>query len=185
MQSEITMEDRKLLERLYREYSPLMLRAAAGAGLNQQDAEDAVGETFEYLARRALGKLRTMDEERLKATLLLAAKNRGRNLAEKQRRLVSLGVCNIGKGGRTASERGEDETLKEIGAFETRDAVMRAIAALPEELRETLYLHLIAGFTGAETAALIGADRSTVYKRIKRGRRLLREGFEKGGFFDD
>ena len=175
-------EDRLLLSRLFEEYSPMMLRSAASTGICLADAEDVVGDTFEYLWRNAMPKLHLMEEEKRKATLLLAAKNRAKNLASKQSRLVSIEACDIYK---NSSYLIEDETQNSINSIESYDALKRAIDQLPPELSETLYLHLAAGFTCIETAKLINANISTVYKRIKRGKRLLRDILRKGGYFDE
>ena len=176
-------EDRLLLSRLFEEYSPMMLRSAASTGICLADAEDVVGDTFEYLWRNAMPKLHLMEEEKRKATLLIAAKNRAKNLVSKQSRLVSIEACDIYNN--SSVYLIEDETQNSISNIETYDALKRAIDQLPPELSETLYLHLVAGFTRIETAKLINANISTVYKRIKRGKQLLRDILRNGGFWNE
>ena len=178
------LNDSELLERLYLEYGPMMLRAALGIGLCRADAEDIVSDTFDYFVRRAAAKLRDMDEERRKATLLIAARHRARNFAVKQARLVSIEAY-YAERDRRSENGGEDAGRTISEKLEARDSLAKALASLPPELAGTLYLNLAAGFSGTEIAELSGENLSTVHKRIRRGKKLLAEELRKEGYLNE
>lgn len=50
----------------------------------------------------------------------------------------------------------------------------RAFAALPVAYREALFLHVVAGLSGAEIAAAAGIGEDAVHARLSRGRKALR-----------
>jgi RNA polymerase sigma-70 factor (ECF subfamily) len=52
--------------------------------------------------------------------------------------------------------------------------VSAAMNALPIEFREALYFTIVAGYTYAETAAMMGIPLGTVMSRVCRGRKRLR-----------
>jgi RNA polymerase sigma-70 factor (ECF subfamily) len=55
-----------------------------------------------------------------------------------------------------------------------REALRRAIAALPDGYRETVVLRFIEGFSYQEIASIMGCPIGTVMSRLARGRALLR-----------
>lgn len=79
----------------------------------------------------------------------------------------------------------QDQSTPEVpGSFEADPAhtvlsptseVRRAVAALPEKLRLPIALHYFEGMKGAEIAAALGWNESTVWSRIYAGCRELRK----------
>ena len=55
------------------------------------------------------------------------------------------------------------------------DEMQRALDQLPDELRETLLLVVVAELTHQEAADLLGIPLGTVLSRVSRARRRLRE----------
>lgn len=56
-----------------------------------------------------------------------------------------------------------------------REELQRALGALPDKLRVPVVLHFLEGFSGAEIAAALNCNASTVWSRIYAGLRKLRE----------
>ena len=72
-----------------------------------------------------------------------------------------------------AFERAPDQNLQ---AEERADTVRRAVAALPEELRQPLILAIYQGLSQAEIAAILKCSIKAVETRIYRARQQLRAG---------
>jgi len=66
---------------------------------------------------------------------------------------------------------------------EMKDAIAKAIQALPEDLKICIILRDIQGFTYLEISELLDCSIGTVKSRISRGRRALREQLRLGNFF--
>ena len=80
---------------------------------------------------------------------------------------------------------GDDDVSEEAMASLERDAIVRALARLPEAQRTSVVLVDVAGLTAAEAADLLACPRGTVLARVHRGRRRLatlleREGIHRG-----
>jgi RNA polymerase sigma factor (sigma-70 family) len=69
-----------------------------------------------------------------------------------------------------AKRSAEEEAL---AAF-THSEAHRAMGALPNGIRDALFLTIVAGFSYAETAALMDIPLGTVTSRVARGRKRLR-----------
>ena len=159
-----------------------MLHCAEMQGLNRADAEDVLNDTFEYLMRTSAEKLSNISEENRKALLLIAVKNRAKNLKRKSLRSLPIEAYYI-EYDRMQGAAPKDEKLFEgIVEKEIIASVKAALASLGAKTAETLYLHLICGLTAAEIAELIGVKINTVFKRIRVGKRQLRSVLEKDGF---
>ena len=66
----------------------------------------------------------------------------------------------------------EPEDLPDLGA---------AVAGLPDDLREVVELRFGAGLSVNEVARVLGTNRFTVGRRVRRALELLRRGLEEGG----
>jgi RNA polymerase sigma factor (sigma-70 family) len=131
-------------------------------------AEDLVADTFERVlrARRSFDKRKSGE----KSWLYAIALNRLRDVTRRQgveSRALQLASEN------GASANGHSERL------ETRQVVMTALQALPDEEREVVALRYGADLRLAEIAAVIGKPRSTVEGRLYRGLRRLRSELER------
>jgi RNA polymerase sigma-70 factor (ECF subfamily) len=71
--------------------------------------------------------------------------------------------------------RTEPSQERRLLRLEAREALGRALAALPLHYREPLVLHDIDGWRYQEISEALGCREGTVKSRIHRGRRLLRE----------
>ena len=146
-------------------YASTMIRDAG-------EAEDVAQETF-VRAYRALGQFR--GDSSFKTWLYRIATNTARTHLERQVRSARvsdyslddaaqpLGAGDVPSGAATAEE-----------LLIARDAVDRALAELPEELRLAVILRDIEGLDYKEIAEVTGVPIGTVESRIFRGRRRLR-----------
>lgn len=129
---------------------------------NPADAEDALQDTF-LNAYRALGRFG--GRARVSTWLYRIAAN------------ASYDVIN--------RRHGRDQALGDDGAHEPaapgdsfaqssqRQALERALAALPDEFREAVVLCDVAGLGAGEAAELLGVPAGTVKSRVFRARALL------------
>jgi RNA polymerase sigma-70 factor (ECF subfamily) len=96
----------------------------------------------------------------------------------KERRPAEVAVDHVGEhelaGGLTRLSEGrlsaEDEVLDALSGNEVR----AALATLPEGTRTVMYYAGVAGYTYAETAAVMNIPIGTVMSRVSRGRQRLR-----------
>ena len=72
-----------------------------------------------------------------------------------------------------APDTGRSAEVEALGAFAHSD-VRAAMGALPIGVREALYYTVVAGYSYADTATMIGVPLGTVMSRVARGRRRLR-----------
>ena len=66
-------------------------------------------------------------------------------------------------------------------ASEKEDSVLDAVRALPENYRNTIYLHYYEGYTAKEIGKILDAKPNTVLSWLSRGRAALKEEIS-GGF---
>jgi RNA polymerase sigma-70 factor (ECF subfamily) len=149
---------------------------------HETDTEDLVQETFVRVHRH---RKRYRPTSRFSTWLFTIAVNLCRNHAEKmsRRRTVSLDApaTRESAGDRAmdgiASEPaspGADPAVATLTA-ERVQAVRRAIAELPEDLREAVLLFEYQDMSHAEIAAVSGATPKAIETRLYRARGLLRE----------
>lgn len=68
-------------------------------------------------------------------------------------------------------------------AAEKEDSVIEAVRALPENYRNTVYLHYYEGYSAKEIGKILNAKPNTVLSWLSRGRAILKK--EMIGGFDD
>lgn len=68
-------------------------------------------------------------------------------------------------------------------AAEREDSVIEAVRALPENYRNTVYLHYYEGYSAKEIGKILDAKPNTVLSWLSRGRAMLKK--EMIGGFDD
>jgi RNA polymerase sigma-70 factor (ECF subfamily) len=145
-------------------------RVAWGLTGHQQDAEDLVQETF---LRAYRGYRRYQRGSNARAWLLTIMRNaflNARRAARARPTAVSLdAVEGAIDAPDTKSPGPEEQVLSDID----RQAVLRALAELPEFLRSVLALVDLAGMRYAEAAQVLRCPIGTVMSRLYRGRREL------------
>lgn len=149
--------------RMVSEHGPTMYRMAYRLVGDEHEAEDLVQEAFRS-AWRSRRLFQPGGGERAWLVSILR-----RRVADHWRRprppLVLAGQKNIEVG-----YPGEDPLHNDF-----TDEMQQALGKLPEDLRETLLLVVVAELTHQEAADLLGIPLGTVLSRVSRARRRLRE----------
>ena len=171
--------DAELAERFARDAVPLfdaLGRRARRLTLSDADADDLLQDTLLHAYR---GFRSFQPGTNLKAWLFRIQYHRWISAhRHKQRRPVEVVVDDVGDyeaaGGAAPSSAGrpsaEDEVLEKLSDNDIR----RALASLPDGTRTVMYYAGVAGYTYAETAALMNIPIGTVMSRVSRGRQRLR-----------
>lgn len=142
------------------ELGSLAFRVAYSVLRSRADAEDVAQEALV----RAFRGLRSLREPRalrgwlVRTSFRLALDERRRQQRRQQR---EAGV------GQAVPQTPEDELQ--------RERLLRAVDALPEKLRLTLFLAAVLGYDGRELALLLGVPEGTVKSRLHLARRRLAE----------
>ncbi len=139
-----------------------VVHGIALAHVGRDDAEDVAQEVFAR-AFRALGTVR--DPAAFPAWLCTLARNATHDARRRMRRrprTVPLDGVEVP----APPPRDDDEEL--------RARVLEKIGTLPDAYRETLFMRLAEGLTGAEIAARTGLTPESVRVNLSRGMALLR-----------
>lgn len=146
----------------FRQFTDTVYRVALHNTSNFSDAEDVTQEVFMKLLETNKA---FRDGEHIKVWLIR----------------VTINLC------RDKMKKTSRETLVEdalpLKTNEERSDVLEAVKALPENYRNTIYLHYYEGYTAKEIGKILGAKENTVLSWLSRGREALRE--ELNGGFDD
>ena len=138
----------------------------------REEAEDLTQTTF-VRAWDTIQGLRSPGA--LGAWLHRIAANAARDYLKSARRRSELPLFDDAvSAGVAANEAGADPARDALDA-ETREAVRRAIAALPELHRSVVVMHHLEGMGVADIAQALGVRAGTVMSRLSRAREALRD----------
>lgn len=127
---------------------------------NASDAEDGVQETLiKYLQKSPEFK----DKEHEKAWLIKVASNTCRDMLRFRTRHATVDMESINQFTKDSSDNG----------------ILEALMVLPEKFRIVLVLYYVEQYKTEEIAKMIGKSSSAVKMRLQKGRRLLKEIYEK------
>lgn len=147
----------------FRQYTDTVYRVALHNTVNFSDAEDVTQEVFIKLLETNKA---FRDSEHLKAWLIR----------------VTVNLC------RDKMKRMSRETLVEDVVYKNSDEaetdILKAVKSLPENYRNTIYLHYYEGYTAKEIGRILDAKENTVLSWLSRGREALRKELD-GGFDDE
>lgn len=162
MESELLRTDNSFVEIMER-YSDMVLRICYVFMRNQADAEDTCQNVFLKLCTSAPA---FREEEQIKAWLITVARNECRNyLHSFWRRRV---FCT--------------EQIALPSHSQQQWKIVNVVLKLPLKYRDILYLHYYEEYSIKELATLLHMKEPTVKTRLMRGRELLKEALQKGGF---
>jgi RNA polymerase sigma-70 factor (ECF subfamily) len=157
---------------------------------NEEQARDAVQDAF-LKVYGALGKFEGRSGfytwlYRLVMNVCLDMKRRdrsGRHVEWEEERAVEIaqGAESLAPGGEGRESRGP---AAELERAELREAMSRAIEALPEASRRTLELREIDGLSYAEIAESLGVPKGTVMSRLFHARRRVQAALIEAGVVD-
>jgi RNA polymerase sigma-70 factor (ECF subfamily) len=165
--------DLDAFEKLVQRHQTRLVGYLRGLTNSESDAEDLAQEAF-LRAYRSLKGFRGTSSFR--TWLYQIATNVFRNWLEKRRNQAPVNAGSI-----DAPPPGHDEPVEPMGEEHPeerhlqRDAIDRALAALPGDQREAVLLRDVEGFEYREIAEQLGVPLGTVESRIFRGRTRLKE----------
>ena len=164
--------DRAAFEALVRRHQTRIVNYAMAIVKDPADAEDVAQETF-IRAYRSLARFR--GDSSFKTWLYTIATNAARTGLERRGRRgrVEDGSLDDEAGPLAAADVPAGDADAET-ALVRREAIDRALAALPPDLRVAVVLRDVEGLDYKEIAAATGAPIGTVESRIFRARRRLR-----------
>ena len=166
-------------EWLVREHSAAAVRLAAALCGRSADAEDVAQEAF-LKVFHSLDRFRP--DAALRPWLLRIVANEAKNHNRSGRRRTALAL-RAGSRRESAPLSPEDAVMAERDA----DAVLEAVASLPDRDRLVVGFRYFAGLSERETAAALGCRPGTVKSRLARALDRLRPQLEgmRGGDIDD
>ena len=148
------------MERIMQTYGNMLFRLCLITLGNASDAEDAVQEILiKYLQKAPAFE----DAEHEKAWLIRVATNQCRDMLRFRSRHP---VINI-------------EEINEFTGEKSDNGIMEALMTLPDKFRTVLLLHYVEEYSVQEIARVIGKTASAVKMRLQKGRKLLREAYQK------
>lgn len=156
------MELKKNIREAVMKYSDTLYKICIVILCNEQDAQDAIQDTFcRYLEK----KPKFYDEEHEKAWLIRVATNICRDMIRFRLRHPKISIDELEN---TLIAPEQKETLKEL-------------LELPLKQKTVVYLHYVEGYQVKEIADILGITESAVKTRLLRGRRQIRESLNMEG----
>lgn len=153
------------IEYAMEKYSRMLFRVSYSVLSNEQDAEDAIQETFiRYMTKAPLFR----DSEHEKAWLIKVVTNVSKNMLrfKSKQNLHSA------------------EELTDIGIDEENRDIFEMIMQLPPKYRVVLDLYYIEGYKAKEISAIVGISPVAVRKRLQYARTLLKNEMERNGLYE-
>lgn len=153
----ISMTD---IENIIDTYGNVLFRLCLIMLGNAYDAEDAVQETLiKYLQKAPDFK----DKEHEKAWLIKVAANKCKDMLRFRTRHMMVDI----------------ESIKEFTKDDSDSGILEALMILPEKFRIVLVLYYVEQYKTEEIAEMIGKSVSAVKMRLQKGRRLLKDIYQK------
>lgn len=168
--------DARTFETLVRNYGPLLLRMARSMLVNEEEARDAIQETFTSAYQRAAsfrGESRVLTWLRriaVNAALMRLRSRRQRN----ERALEDLLPAFSEDGHFERPESRWEDPLQLLEVEEARALVHAALEELPEPYRTVITLRDLEELDTQETASLLDLTPGAVKVRLHRARQALR-----------
>lgn len=147
---------------LFDKYADMVYRIALNILKSREEAQDIVMESFTALIRQDSFN----DENHVKAWLIRTTENKSLNVLKSSRMKRHIPL---------------DELLPEImsvPATESEYDLLDMVMRLPEKLRTTIYMFYYEDMTALQIAQSLGISENTVYKRLERGRSVLKINME-------
>lgn len=141
-------------------YSDMLFRISIIMLQNYADSEDAVQNTFiKYFTKAPVFS----DDEHKKAWLITVCTNCCQDILRR----------------RNNQPHTDLDKIKEVYIPDNDSGILEALLLVEEKHRLVLTLHYLEGYSVREIAAMIGKTQSAVKMRLQKGRRLLKEIYER------
>ena len=161
-------------EGIVRTHGSMVYRLALMQTRNRADAEDVFQDVFVALVRRMTRGGRGFEStEHVRAWLLRATVDRGRDLARAARRQRTQSLDEFPAELAEGFFRCAPDQERRILEHEEAQVLWRAVGELPPKLRAAVHLFYVEGLSCEETARALGVTVSTVTTRLARARKQL------------
>ena len=161
-------------EGIVRTHGSMVYRLALVQTRNRADAEDVFQDVFVALVRHMTRGGRGFESaEHVRAWLLRATVDRGRDLARAARRQRTQSLDEFPTELAEGFFRCAPDQERRIIEHEEAQVLWRAVGELPPKLRATVHLFYVEGLSCEETARALGITVSTVTTRLARARKQL------------
>lgn len=164
----IAAGDEQALARLYDRYRLILFGLTMRILNSRAEAEDVLQETLLQVWRRAAD----FDPARGKPFTWLVTLTRSRAIDRLRQRAAR---ARLAESASTLVPDEASDAVTDTLHAEQREIVMRALAQLPEEQRQALYLAYYEGLTQSEIAVRLATPLGTIKTRMRSGMIKLRE----------
>ncbi|MBQ5825188.1 MAG: RNA polymerase sigma factor [Clostridia bacterium] len=155
-------EELRHVEYAVEKYSSTLFRISYSILANEQDAEDAIQETFiKYMTKAPSFR----DYEHEKAWLIKVVTNISKNMLRFRNRHSLHSI----------------EELENIGVAQEDIGLFEVIMQLPPKYSEVLNLYYVEGCKAREISEILGISSVAVRKRLQYARKLLKNEMERNG----
>lgn len=167
--------DKEKFRCIYEQYYKLLYCIAYEILHNEEDAEDAVQETFMRIVQN-LFKISDPICPETKNFVVIICKNVAFTMLKKKKREKVEELADY-----YPDERHHINPQKVCSDHDTIRIVVQAILELSDRYRDCLYMELVQELGYQEIASVLGEKPETVRKRIQRGKKQLRKKLEERG----
>ena len=143
-------------------YSDIIFRVSYQYVRNRQDSEDVLQETLLELLKY-LRRSEFQSDEHMKAWLIRVAINKSINVAKYNARRRTKQISDI-----------REESVQQ---WDELESVLDKLSATD---REVVYLHYFEGYSAKEIAEIIQKTEKSVFKRLSRSRKKLKDYISEG-----
>lgn len=143
------------VEEIVEEYGNMLFRLCVVLLCNEQDAQDALQETFVRYMEHAPA---FHSKEHEKAWLVKVASNLCKDVYRSRMRHPTVDL----------------DEVSEYCELPEQSEVLAELMKLPGKLKTVIYLHYIEGYKTTEIAQMMGTSTNAVRKRLQRGRQCLK-----------
>lgn len=166
----VTRNDQRAFETVLRRYGPMVLRVCRRVLGHEQDAEDAFQATFLVLARQSASIRKRKSLASFLHGVAYSMANNARRAAARRR-----------KHERQAIPVQPTDPALTVAWQEIQVLLDEEVERLPENLRGPFILCCLENRKASEVARLLALEEATIWKRLSRARKLLRERLARRG----
>lgn len=157
-------DDKSKFEQIYISYRDTMLKVAMHILGNEQDAEDAVHQSFLAIINN-LDKFSEVKSPKTKSYVIIITERKAIDRFRERSRFVDADL----------TDAVDDKVIPLPGD----DGIADAMARLPARYREVLLLRFDNGYSSREIAKLLGIEGESAQKLIWRAKKALKEELER------
>lgn len=162
--------DRAFMERLYQDYGQLMFHVAYQALCSEHDAQDAVNTACEKMIRN-LAKLRALSPDALRAYVVVTVRNTAIDHLRKRKR--DCAIAYQMEDGVLEALPDEQNVELQVQRLMQKEALLKAIAALPERYAAILTYKYLDDLPDEQIARLLGVKPISLRALLHRARTRL------------